>query len=303
MKKTMCEACKGKAGNRACKACRGAGYVAKMGDHDKDYDMKKASEILKGLRDILPEDEAQRIVKSKIKDGGCIDDLGVAGLDVDALDAAVDAMKASLEGDYCAETSGADLVKARAGIEGIMDYDGSVEFAAMFTHLSDTNADVAKGLNALGYESRASTEVITKGVMAVAVMLRDAAEVIKGQAAELHEIRVRQDQISVAMGQPVPPRSILTGATPIPAPFEQGGVVKAGVAASGDEGGASAPPFTALDVFKAATDEMNEITANGPVMEVGKRNRLGDLAKAISLCEAGQPGPEIAAQFKIAVSA
>ena len=297
--KTKCKACEGKAGNKACKDCKGSGYVMKMGDH-KDYDMKKASELLKGLRDILPEDEAQTIVKGKIAAGECEDDLGASGLDVAALDAAVDAMQKSLTGNYETDLDPGDLVVKGGGLEDLADPNGDVEWDLAISHLVESNTAVAKGLNTLGREQRVSNEVLTKGLAATAMMVRDMANVIKGQASALDNIYARQDQIAVAMNAPIAPRSILTGASPIPAPFEQ--VAKGGVA-EGTPGGApaAAPPFTAHDVFKAATAEMNEIVKGGPVMDIQSKQRLNALGSAITACESGQPGTEIAAKYSIAV--
>lgn len=299
--KTICKACKGERGNKSCKACKGAGFTEYSSDSSsEDMDMKKASEILKGLRDYVGEDEARRIVKAKIGAGEAFDDLATASLDVDALDAAVDAMKASLSGDYLPDDHFDDVVKGGTGFDDLVDYDGRVDIGDLANRLADNDANVAKGINTLSYANRANHEVVSKGLLAMARLVRDQNEIIKGQAAALDQIQRRQDQIAKAMSLPVPPRSVLTGASAVPAPYE-GEVAKGGAAPAQ----ATEASGSVLDVYKAAKAELGEIMKAGPVMDINKKQRAAELSSAIARCESAVPGQtdaaELARQFNIAV--
>lgn len=300
--KMQCKACKGKAGNKSCKACGGAGYVHKM-TMDEDYDnMKKASEILKGLRDLdISEDDAQRIVKGKIEAGKAFDDLDTAALNVDELDMAVKAMTASLAGDYSPEDPGAALVaKGGEELSDMIEYgEGSVELGQALQAIASADSNVAKGLNTLAYEARANHEVIGKGMLAMAKLMRDQASVFKAQAEAINSIQSRQDQIAKAMALPVPPKSVLTGATAIAAPHE-GEVAKGGVDPKAAD---VSDQTTAFDIKKAAEFEMNEIRKGGSVLDINQKQRMGELASAIARCESGGiPADDIARQFNIKVA-
>lgn len=299
--KMKCKACKGKAGDKACKACRGAGYIQKMKmeEGDEAYDMKKASVFLKGLRDMdIAEDVAQTIVKGKIESGEIQDDLDAAALNVDDLDAAVLAMKAAAAGDYLADEPGADLVqKGGDDLTDALLLD-DVDVLTAFNAIADAESSVAKGLNKLGYEQRAGFEVVTKGLLATAKLVRDTATALKAQGEHLAHIQSRQDQIAKAMGQPIPPRSYLSGAIPIPAPLE-GNVVKGGIETEGQD----ITGTSGADVMKAAQFEYDDILKAGPVTDITKKQRLGELATAISRCESGGINPvEIMEEFKIKVA-
>jgi hypothetical protein len=271
-----------------------------MTGNDGEIIMKKASEVLKGLRELdLPEADCQRIVKGRIDSGEVVDDLDTAALDVDELDAAVDAMKASLAGDYDADDPGSDLV-AKGGGEDLFDMlhdgDGSIDLGDAFSAIAQADTAVTKGLNSLGYESRANHEVIAKGLMAVAKLMRDQTGVFKAQSEAIAQIQARQDQIAKAMALPIPPRSVLTGATAVPAPYE-GETAKGGVdpAPAGD-----GEDLTAFAVMKAARAELQEITKGGRMMDVEHTHRAQELSSAIAKCESGGLTPrEIAAQFNI----
>lgn len=289
--KMKCEPCKGETGNKSCKACGGTGQM------EKGYSMNKASVALKGLSDYLPHDEALTIVKGKIASGDLTDDLGGSNLSVSDLDAAVQVMKASIAGDYTPGEPSEDVIKGGASDLGdIVDGDGMLDVGDAMFRLADADTKIAKGLNQVGRDQRANHEVLAKGTLAMATLLRDAVEVIKGQSAVLDSIQDRQDDIAKAMGRPVPPRSVLTGARPVPAPGENG------VARGGVSPVATVHAVTGLDVSKAAKAEMDTIIKGGGTVSYIDQARLKALGTAIARCESGIDGKSVAAEFNIAVA-
>jgi len=255
--------------------------------------MNKATTILKGLKAAGVDDEAAlRIVKGQVDAGEAFDDLG-SDINVDELDQAVDMMKASLEGEYTPDNSGEPVAKG-GDFDPLFD-QVDTDITDVLMTLTTADASVTKALNEMSYESRANHEVVTKGMVAMATMLKDLGGVFKAQARQIEEIQQRQDEIAKGIGRPLPPRSILTGATPIPAPFEP---VAKGGAAPGD--GAAPQGVTVGDVMKAATDEFNDIVKGGPVEDVQKKQRLNQLGNAIGKLESGGADPAaIQAQFNI----
>lgn len=239
--------------------------------------MKKASEILKGLRDCeIGEEEAQRIVKGKISAGEALDDLTVAGLDVDGLDRAVYAMKASLSGDYFPDDEPEDIIKSSL----FDDLDGIDEDTDIFEALEGLkSADnrVAKALNGVNRSTAANHEVVVKGLLAVARTNRDQAQVIKAMSETINGLESQIGGIAKALQVPEAPTAILTGAQPAPAPFEDG-VAKGGMHTT-------TKAFNALDLMKAARSEFDEIKKAGITPD--NRLRAQTLGRVITKCESG----------------
>jgi hypothetical protein len=272
----------------------------KMEEGDEAYNMKKASEIVKGLRDLdLSEEDVQRIVKGKIESGEAHDDLAETSLNVDDLDLAIKGMVAAVAGEFTPEDDGDDLVN-KGGDDLVDAIDAAADFGEAFHAIADADVLVAKGLNQLGRENRATAEVLTKGVLAVAKMVRDTAVAFKAHGEHLAQIQARQDQIAKAMGQPIPPRSFITGAKPIPAPYE-GAVAKGGVEPDGQ--GVTDGGVTAYDVMKSARAELDDITKGGTTLDFNQSQRLKELSSAISRCESGNIDPiAIAGECNIKVA-
>ena len=174
------------------------------------------------------------------------------------------------------------------------------DLEAAFGAIADYENSVAKGLNQLGREQRASFEVLTKGLLAVAKIARDQATVIKAQGERFSGIENRQDEIAKAMGRPIPPRSVLTGASAIPAPYEAAGVVKGGVKPGQD---ATTDGISAMDVLKSARAELDDITKGGVIPDINQRSRVIELSGAIGRCESGGIDPvAIMGEYNIKVA-
>jgi len=144
----------------------------------------------------------------------------------------------------------------------------------------DLVAIISKGADNIVHDVRNQSETLAKGYMAVTDVVKSLSATTRENAAVISHLNEKIDALLKAIGQPVPPRSIIDAGDLQVIESPQDSVVKK----SG---------FSAHDVIAKAHEELRAGT---------DANRAAELSMAVAMLESGADATEVAESAKLVLN-